>query len=386
MKITAVPFNEGFENNIPGWSSPNSQNLYPCWYRSNDPNDSYYYPYVDNYSGHTGNYGLYWYWSNYDGFNPYIVMPAIDTDYVDISSMQLSFWGYYEGYGDVPQVAIGTMTNPQAIATFQPLDTVSITGLNWTKYEVPLVNYNGNGEYIAVLSVNTGNYWTAYFDDFTIDSIPSCMHVYDLALAGSTSNSVTLSWTEMGGSTTWEIAVDTLATATPVADTVVTGSTTATITGLTSGTIYYFWVRSVCSSTESSTWEGPVVGVPGSWFMRPNQTDTVSMCGGIIYDDGGATGYYSNSQTSILIIYPSAPGNLIEIQGTYSGEGCCDYLYVYDGAGTTGTQLYYATCSSSGAVDQIGPFQSTNGPLTIKFTSDGSVNYPGLAPASARAV
>ena len=376
--ITSIPFTEGFENNAPGWSDGSNPNFYPCWYRANTPGASYYYPYVYSYTSHSGNNGLYWDWDSYNAFEPYIALPAIDTNIIDISDLQLSFWAYAgsgASYGDFPVIIIGTMTNPQAITTFQPLDTVSINTTDWYKYEIPLSAYNGNGEYIALLSGNTGNYWYGYFDDFTLDTIPSCPHVQNLASTGNTASTVDLTWTEMGSATTWDIAYDTDPAATPVADTTVTSST-ATVNGLTTGTTYYFWVRAVCSTTDMSTWEGPIAVVPGSYIMQPNMTDTVYMCGGVITDDGGINGTYSSSQNSYVIIRPETPGSLIMVDGSSYTESTYDHLHIYDGEGVSGTELWNDYGVST--LQSFGPFISSTGSITLYFESDGSVNYDGF--------
>jgi hypothetical protein len=379
IKLTTIPYTESFENNAPGWSNYNNTNFYPCWYRSNNPNSSYYYPYVYNYNAHSGNYGLYWNWDSYDNFNPYITLPAIDTNVIDISTMMLSFWAM-NGYSNyAPTVLIGTMTDPQSIATFQVLDTIVFLNTDYTKYEVPLNNYNGHGEYIAILTtypVNGNSYWYGYMDDITLDTIPSCMHVFDLAVTANTSSSVSIAWNEAGSATTWDIAVDTDPTATPVADTTVSGTSVVTVNGLTTGTPYYFWVRSVCSATDASAWEGPVMSIPGSWFMIPNQTDTLVMCGGVITDDGGPDGAYSNSQESYVIIRPETPGSLVSVSGTSYTESTYDHLHIYDGEGTSGVEFWNDYGVSTNQT--FGPFVSNSGSITLYFKSDGSVTYDGF--------
>ena len=375
VEIAAVPYTESFENNAPGWSQGSNTNFYPCWYRYNTPDDSYYYPYVDGYNAHTGTNALYWYFDTYNGYEPYITLPAFDTNAVDLSLMQLSFWAMNNSsYADVPMFVVGTMSNPEAINTFQPLDTVTISSMNFTLFEVPLSNYTGG--YIAIKAYNTGDYFYAYMDDVTIDSLPSCLHVYDLATTGNTATSVTIGWTEQGGSTTWEVAIDTDPTATPVADTTVYTTPGVTINGLTTGTTYYIWVRSVCSSTDASAWEGPIMAIPGTWTMRPNMTDTLTMCGGVIYDDGGATGAYSTNQDSYIIIYPETPNALVAVSGTSYTEGIYDHLHIYDGEGTGGVELWNDYGVSS--TQTFGPFISSNGPITLYFKSDVSVTYDGF--------
>ena len=375
VEIAAVPYTESFENNVTGWSNGSNTNFYPCWNRYNTPDDSYYYPYVDGYNSHTGSNALYWYFDTYNGYEPYITLPAFDTNVVDLSAMLLSFWALNNSsYGDVPMFVVGTMTDPNAIGTFQPIDTVTVSSMSYTLFEIPLSSYAGG--YIAIKAYNTGGYFYAYMDDVTIDSLPSCFHVYDLATTGNTATSVTIDWTEQGGSTTWEVAIDTDPTATPVADTTVYTTPGVTFNGLTTGTPYYIWVRSICSSTDASAWEGPIMAIPGTWTMRPNMTDTLTMCGGIIFDDGGATGAYSSSQDSYIIIYPETPNALVAVSGTSYTEGSYDHLHVYDGEGTDGPELWNDYGVSS--TQTFGPLISSNGPITLYFHSDGSVTYDGF--------
>lgn len=75
-----------------------------------------------------------------------------------------------------------------------------------------------------------------------------------------------LSWSNTPAATQYEIYQSTTALPVPTALSAgtPTGSTatTKTITGLTAGTTYYFWVRSLCGGTEKSDWTGPVAVTP----------------------------------------------------------------------------------------------------------------------------
>ena len=206
--------------------------------------------------------------------------------------------------------------------------------------------------------------------------MPSCTEVANLVAVGNTSSSVTLDWgSYTGNDYSWIVSYST----TPLADPM-TGTTTAvsshpyTVTGLTSGTDYYFYVRNDCG-TDSSMWRvvGPVR--PGVWTMNPNQVDTLYMCGGTIYDDGGVSGSYSSSQNSTIILRPDTPNTLVSVSGSTYTEGTYDYLTIYDGIGTNGTELWnnYGTSSTT-----FGPIESMSGSLTIVFVSDGSVNNDGF--------
>ena len=146
-----------------------------------------------------------------------------------------------------------------------------------------------------------------------------------------------------------------------------------TFTDLHAGYTYDIYVRSDCD-TGYSRWTGPLSLTPGIFIMPTTGSDTLVACGGIIYDDGGPNGNYSNYCNSTVVLRPSSPDSLVVVWGTYNGETCCDYLSIYDGEGTTGTRLFYQYGSNL----TIPRFISTDGSLTVNFTSDVSVAYSGL--------
>ena len=195
----------------------------------------------------------------------------------------------------------------------------------------------------------------------------SCPSPANLTVTRLTSDSVYLSWNGNGANGPWLVSYDNV--------TITEYGTTVGIGGLTAGTQYTFSVATLCG-TDTSFYIS-LQAVPGTWTMRPNQTDTLYMCGGVIYDDGGATGAYSGNQNSIVILRPDAPNSLVSVSGTSYTESTYDYLRIYDGIGTGGTQLWNDYGVSSNQT--FGPIESTSGPLTIEFISDGSVFYDGFA-------
>ena len=378
--LAVLPLHEDFETTPTGSST--SMNFLTCWTRLNNGTSYFGYPYVSSSStySHTPgtSRGLYWYnttTSGTYGDYQYVVLPSIDTSVYPINTLQLDFWACVSSSSYVAVFQVGVMSDPNSPSTFEPVDTVTINTTSWFNAECPLSRYTGGGKYIAIRALRPTSSWYAYVDEFTVDLIPSCVRPGNLHSPGNTSNSITINWTERGEATEWQVAVETSPTNTPTPDSIVV-THPHTFNGLIGGQEYYFYVRSICGPGDTSRWSEPFTAVPGAWIMRANQTDTAYMCGGVIYDDGGPSGEYTNSQSgTTLIIYPSAPNNLVQIQGTFIGESCCDYLSIYDGAGTSSTPLFESVGSSSGI--PVGPFLSTNGPLTVSFRSDASVTYNG---------
>lgn len=106
---------------------------------------------------------------------------------------------------------------------------------------------------------------------------PACAVPSALTSSGVTNTSATISWSAASPAPAsgYEYYYSTSATA-PTAGTTPSGTTaagvvTANITGLTANTTYYFWVRSNCGGSGTSTWAG------ASTFLRDivNQQEQV---------------------------------------------------------------------------------------------------------------
>lgn len=254
--------------------------------------------------------------------------------------------------------------------TFVPVDTIALastSSFTYNPYTVYMAGYTGTGNRIALRTTGNGSSsYTLFVDDLTVDYAPNCVEPTNVVCTGNTSSSVTLAWNP-NGATAWEIAYDT-ADFTPTTGTAVT-TNPYTVTGLTSGTTYYFYVRNDCGSDYSS-WVGPVTATPGTWVMHQGQSDTISLCGGIIYDNGGPNGNYANNSNDVVVIRPDAPGMAVTLSGNYNIENNYEHLYIYDGEGTSAPQL--GSYTGSGSVNVAAT--NASGSITVRFTSDGSVN------------
>ena len=100
--------------------------------------------------------------------------------------------------------------------------------------------------------------------------------------------------------------------------------------------------------------------------------DVCNSISGTIYDDGGATGNYSNNFNGWAIL--SAPqGVSITLTGTYNTESCCDKISIYDGYCENGNRLVNEV-SNNGNINVT----SQTGNISIKFHTDVSVDRSGF--------
>lgn len=153
----------------------------------------------------------------------------------------------------------------------------------------------------------------------------------------------------------------------------VTG-TSYNISGLTDGMEYDVYVWFDCGDDNVITTEEPsmISATPNNIFFVPaSGNNSITACNGVLYDHAGE-GAYSASCSGYTVIYPENPGCVVHLEGDYYTESCCDHIYIYDGVGTGGTLL--GQFEGTGTVDVI----STTGPMTVHFTTDGSVQYDGF--------
>lgn len=212
---------------------------------------------------------------------------------------------------------------------------------------------------------------------------PTCPQPITLTTSNITPTTATFGWTNVGPATSWQVLA--LACGAPAPTTATTGwIATATnsynFTGLISATCYNFYVRAVCSPTDSSSWSGPTV---------VNTPVSPPVCGGNFVDAAGPTTNYVNNSDSTVTICPTIPGQLVTVTFTaFSTEANWDALYVFNGNSITAPQI--ASANGAGNVPGglaggfwgtviPGPFTSSSpdGCLTFRFRSDGSVTNPG---------
>jgi hypothetical protein len=153
--------------------------------------------------------------------------------------------------------------------------------------------------------------------------------------------------------------------------------TSATNTSLltNTNTITFYQLVTTCSvSAQSATSSVSSFTPTGPCYTMANTT--ITTCSGTLYDSGGPFAAYQNSENYTLMLVPSTANAMASYTfNTFSTESGFDYLYIYDGNSTSAPLVGQYNGST------IPPaYTATNstGILTFKFTSDGSITYPGF--------
>ena len=239
VAITDYPWSENFDSYTP------SEGFLPgCWNRINMGTNTTYnkYPYVVEGDAHSDYNCLKFYsWGNTGVADQYVVLPEM----TGLAGGEVSFWA--KGLNTYSRIYVGIMTDPSNISTFIPFasESLSTTYYDYT-YSIPTIpEYQGNYVAIMVPKPTSSGYVGAYIDDITVSAaVPS-----DVNVTGIAGTSATISWTENGTATAWQICLNDDITNLIAAD-----SNPFTLTGLTPATAYNVKVRACYSATQMSNW------------------------------------------------------------------------------------------------------------------------------------
>ena len=155
-------------------------------------------------------------------------------------------------------IQIGYLTDPNDSTTFIALGSVTASSLTYTQY-VFTPDVGSYSDHLALRHKGTpGN--SVLIDNVVWEEIPSCVEPTLLVVSSITSATAMVSWTAPAVAPVngYQYFVSTSNTP-PDVSTVATGSVLAGITmadlsNLTSATLYYVWVRSICNGSDVSSW------------------------------------------------------------------------------------------------------------------------------------
>jgi len=292
--------------------------------------------------------------------NASIISPELST----LGSAYRLTFNAYNRNNSATALLVGTV---DPLGTFTLFDSIMLTQIfGDTNVIVDFSSYTGSDTRLMVRSTSSdssfagGFYSDLHVDDMVWELIPACLSPTALGATNITSTTADLTWASTG--TLWDIELDT-AGFTPTGNPTTAGVATNphSVTGLTSGVYYEFYIRADCGASGLSVWAGPY-----SFRATPDYC-----AGDHFYDNGGPTADYSNGSNDSTVICASTAGDIVTVTfNTFGLEAGFDYLTIYDGVGSAGT--------SFGQFDGNtipGPFTATDssGCLTFVFTSDGAV-------------
>jgi len=204
------------------------------------------------------------------------------------------------------------------------------------------------------------------------DCFNTCINlVTEIQAENVTANTATVTWNELGQSNSWQILVNTFMTNIGFYQNATNES--YNVSNLQPNTFYKARIRPTCQTGVTSSVRQGIFATAADWCSGVNITDT-----------GGVNGDYTNEESYVRVLMPTVANKKIELAITqFDLETDYDYLYIYDGASTSATDLSGGGLTGE---NQQGPFptyvsSSPDGALTIRFFSDQGVVEGGYTAA-----
>ncbi|MCW8938969.1 MAG: fibronectin type III domain-containing protein, partial [Flavobacteriales bacterium] len=200
-----------------------------------------------------------------DDSSPHSTGTTLESPFIDVTALTNPMLSFFlisdnEGNSNVDfsvDVWDGAAWNTGVYTS----NTNTLNG-GWEQINVVLSSLTITGD-IRLRFIVDENNGTDFYDDVAIDDVeikeaPACPDPSALTATNITATSADLGWTENGTATTWDIEWGT-AGFVPTGIPTILGTTTNphNLTGLTAQTSYEFYVRAMCSASDSSNWVGP---------------------------------------------------------------------------------------------------------------------------------
>ena len=255
--------------------------------------------------------------------------------------------------------------------------------------------------FIGIKGYMNSSPWYISIDDIAVYQTPTCPEVTSGVATNVKTDSATIGWTEAGTATVWEVEYGT-AGFTQGMGTVINNVTTNpyNLSGLMPATSYEFYVRSVCSPGDTSSWGGPytfataIQTAQGVNCVTPGAVSTVLFSEEFDNNSAGWTGDIGTAGGDWEI----PDGAFSSGTGATNAHSGANYMnYEASGGIGTGSIVSPAIDLASGVDDaelsfwmhaygadmgtlEVGIGTSANGPFTTVFTQVGQLQTSGTAP------
>lgn len=243
--IATLPYIYGFEDAL---STGSQATINMCYNRlTNTPSN---YPYPSS-TSRSGQRSLYFYASASQSQYSCLVLPET---YAQVDSLELTFFARRANSSDNVKIRVGVLTDPNNYNTFSEVASFENIPTQFEEFFVDFNTYTGAGGRIAIVVVGNNGSGYIYVDDLTLDYIPACPKVRDVAVSGITTTTATVTWSDNGIANAWFLDYSPF----PLTDTSVSYMTRVSTTnrivlvGLDSNVTYNIRIRANCGEDGSS--------------------------------------------------------------------------------------------------------------------------------------
>ena len=275
-------------------------------------------------------------WSNLASITTQIAPPGCGGNFLDSGALS-----NYANNSNLGTLICPSSPTDKVTVTFTAFNTEANADIlsiyNGNSASAPLIgSYSGttlppsstssaaNGCLYFVFTSNSSVTQTGWSSNITCAPAASCPNPLGVTASTVVTTTSQLSWIEAGSATSWQIL--TLPCGSPAPTNSATGwiSTSAnpyTVTGLTPNCCNQYYVRSVCSGSETSTWTPAYLNLAGNYVVWNTANGAASVTG--TYPGGTVTVTQTGPGNAVTITSPAAFDANIDVTGnmTFSTFG-----------------------------------------------------------------
>ena len=345
-----------------------------------------------------------------NGTQTKLVSPVLDLS--SLSAASLDFWYVNPSWsGDIDDLVVYYRTD--TTAAWSLLASFTEGTEDWTEADIVLPTVSST---VQIAFEGTDNYgYGVGIDEVTVAAPPSCIRPDNFRLLSATSTSLSLAWTPVGSSSSWNVEYSTspINPGTEQGTVVVATDSTITLTELTPNTLYYIYLQTDCG-TETSLYRNlavrtecgattlPLVedfesviapGVPFCWQTMETYTSygvTYPYVNEDYYNNGYAHSgynylYFVCDYPPQSIVSPRIPLGTNEIEVNFWGK--CDYStaelqigYIDNPATPANFQLVQTITLSTTMSEYFVRFDTVSSTDTayVVFRYNGAENYNSI--------
>lgn len=187
-----------------------------------------------------------------------ITSPLIDLTTLTLPELSFSYHRYGADVGELKAQVWSQSQGWVDVWTKSALQDQSASTDPWIQVDVTLNQFANDTVLVRFRGVRGfGLTSDLAIDAMTIQEAPTCPNPSALSEIAKNTTSVTLGWSSSNASN-WQISYGSPGTSASAGTKVLVNSNPGTVTGLSAGTAYDFFVRSICSVGDTSGWIGPI--------------------------------------------------------------------------------------------------------------------------------
>ena len=275
-------------------------------------------------------------WSSSVTITTQIAPPSCGGNFLDSGAL-----GNYANNSNIATLLCPSSPTDKVTVTFTAFSTEANADIlriyNGNSAAAPLIgSYSGtnlppsatssaaNGCLYFVFVSNGSVTQSGWSSNITCAPAASCPNPLGVTASTVVTTTSQLSWIEAGSATSWQVLILPCGSPSPTNSTpgwVSTTSNPYTLTGLTPNCCNQYYVRSVCSGSETSNWTPAYLNVTGSYVVWNSASDTSTLSG--TFPGGTVTLSFTGTGNLVTLDSPATTDTNLVVTGnnTFSTNG-----------------------------------------------------------------